>query len=79
VDAVVTNVISSGIYRAGVPDELEDALLELQDVFFLFWKAVPCKRYYQDRLLALWERVCGGEKWAGPAFAGPVAYGQYGQ
>jgi hypothetical protein len=50
------------IYRAGVPDELEDALLELQDVFFLFWKILPRKRYYLDRLLALWRSVCDGER-----------------
>jgi hypothetical protein len=49
------------IYRVGVPDELEDELLELQDVFFLFWKTLPRKRYYLDRLLDLWERVCGPE------------------
>jgi hypothetical protein len=41
------------VYRAGVPEELEDALLELQDVFFLFWKTIPRKSYYLDRLLAL--------------------------
>jgi hypothetical protein len=46
------------IYRVGVPDELEGELLELQDVFFLFWKTLPRKRYYLDRLLDLWERVC---------------------
>jgi hypothetical protein len=50
------------IYRAGVPEELESALLELQDVFFLFWKTLPRKRYYLDRLLAMWRRVCDGER-----------------
>jgi hypothetical protein len=46
------------IYAAGVPGELEEDLLELQDVFFLFWKTVPRKRYYLDNALALWKRVC---------------------
>ena len=50
------------IYRAGVPEELEDALLELQDVFFLFWKTIPRKSYYLDRLHALWRQVCDRER-----------------
>lgn len=50
------------IYRTGVPEELEDVLLELQDVFFLFWKTLPRKSYYLDRLLALWREVCDGEQ-----------------
>jgi Glycosyl hydrolase family 57 len=57
-DALHYARILDEIHRAGVPEELEDALLELQDVFFLFWKTLPRKSYYLDRLLALWRRVC---------------------
>lgn len=46
------------MYARGVPRELEDDLLELQDVFFLFWKTVPRKRYYLEKALTLWKRVC---------------------
>jgi hypothetical protein len=45
------------IYEYGVPLELEEELLELQDVFFLFWKTVPRKRYYLKKALALWNRI----------------------
>ena len=57
-DALHYARILDEIYRAGVPEELEDTLLELQDVFFLFWKTLPRKTYYLDRLLALWRQVC---------------------
>jgi hypothetical protein len=57
-DALHYARILDEIHHAGVPAELEDALLELQDVFFLFWKTLPRKGYYLDRLLALWRRVC---------------------
>jgi hypothetical protein len=57
-DALHYARILDEIHRAGVPAELEDALLELQDVFFLFWKTLPRKSYYLDRLLALWCQVC---------------------
>jgi hypothetical protein len=57
-DALHYARILDEIHRAGVPEELEDALLELQDVFFLFWKTLPRKSYYLDRLLDLWRRVC---------------------
>lgn len=57
-DALHYAGILDEIHRAGVPGELEDALLELQDVFFLFWKTLPRKSYYLDRLLALWRQVC---------------------
>lgn len=45
------------IYRSDVPLELEEDVLELQDVFFLFWKTVPRKRYYLEKALALRDRV----------------------
>jgi hypothetical protein len=45
------------IYACDVPLELEEDLLELQDVFFLFWKTVPRKRYYLEKALILWRRV----------------------
>jgi Glycosyl hydrolase family 57 len=57
-DALNYTRILDEIHRAGVPEELEDALLELQDVFFLFWKTIPRKAYYLDRLLDLWRQVC---------------------
>lgn len=57
-DALHYARILDEIYRVGVPEELEDALLELQDVFFLFWKTLPRKSYYLDRLLELWRQVC---------------------
>jgi hypothetical protein len=57
-DALHYAKILDEIHRAGVPRELEDVLLELQDVFFLFWKTLPRKSYYLHRLLALWRRVC---------------------
>ena len=50
------------IYRAGVPDEYEDALLELQDVFFLFWKTLARKRYYAERLMQLWTQVAANAR-----------------
>jgi hypothetical protein len=57
-DALHYARILDEIYRVGVPEELEDTLLELQDVFFLFWKTLPRKSYYLDRLHDLWRQVC---------------------
>jgi Glycosyl hydrolase family 57 len=61
-DALHYTSILDEVYRAGIPEELEDELLELQDVFFLFWKTLPRKRHYLDRLLTLWGRVCEGQR-----------------
>jgi Glycosyl hydrolase family 57 len=57
-DALHYSRLLDEIHRADVPEELEEALLELQDVFFLFWKTLPRKGFYLERLLALWRQVC---------------------
>jgi hypothetical protein len=44
------------IYRLDASADLDAELLELQDVFFLFWKTVPRKAYYLERLRRIMER-----------------------
>ena len=52
VDAVAYTRALDEIHRRGLPPELDNEMLELQDVFFLFWKVSPRKRYYLEKLYA---------------------------
>ena len=39
------------------PKELEEDLMELQDVYFIFWKNIPRKKYYMNKLYNILESL----------------------